>query len=412
MENELQKSADTDRIKTRYQAMLPMDEPTTRKWAGSEALAIGRGGETRVSEATGISRTTIRRGIKEIKEKFNDNFTDIRYKYKLRSPGGGRKRLTEQNPSILADLHGLIDPVTSGDPMSNVKWTSSSTYKLSEQLNNLGYKICPDSVGKLLKEENYSLQANLKTIEGKPSPERDYQFKFIENIISEFQCYNQPIISIDAKKKELIGNFSNKGREWHKKGEPIKVNVYDFLDLGQGKVTPYGIYDLTYNEGLVNIGINHDTAEFATATIDKWWQNIGIERYNKSVTKLLILADGGGSNSSRSRLWKYCLQNLANKFQFPLYISHYPPGTSKYNKIEHRMFSYISINWRGKPLTTFSIILNLIANTTTVTGLKIYSMIDYKNYDLGIKISEEDFNKINITYNSENKLNYFISPIT
>lgn len=410
MESELQKSPVVDMIKTRYQAMLPMDEATKRKWAGSEAVAIGRGGESRVFEATGISRTTIRKGVNEIKEKLNNNSIENSHQSKIRAPGGGRKKIIELNPSILADLNGLVEPVTSGDPMHDVKWVSTSTYKLAERLSELGYKISPDSVGNLLKKENYSLQANLKSIEGVHSPERDYQFDFIQSMISDFQSCGQPIISIDAKKKELIGNFANKGREWHKSKEPINVNVYDFLNLGEGKVTPYGVYDITYNEGFVNIGLNHDTAEFAAASIQKWWLNIGKERYDNCATKLLILADGGGSNSSRTRLWKYCLQNLANKFEIPIYVSHYPPGTSKYNKIEHRMFSYISINWRGKPLTSFSVILNLIANTTTKTGLKIYPIIDHQIYEIGKKISDDDFKKINITFTSKNKLNYCISP--
>jgi transposase len=411
MKNELSQLSTVDLLKWRYHAMQPLDEATKRRWAGIEALTIGRGGENLVFEATGISRTTIRKGMNEVREKTDDDLIEKQAKTRIRTPGGGRKSLVTTNPAILAILHSLLEPVTSGDPMNNNRWTSASTYKLADQLNSLGYKISPDSVGNLLKSEGYSLQANLKSIEGEHSADRDYQFEFINKTIEYFKEYNQPIISIDAKKKELVGNFANKGKEWHKKQDPIKVNVYDFIDLGEGKVTPFGVYDINYNEGLVNLGITHDTAEFAAESVKKWWFTIGIQRYNNSATKLLILSDGGGSNSSRSRLWKFCLQDLANTFKIPIYVSHYPPGTSKYNKIEHRMFSYISINWRGKPLLSFRVVLNLIANTTTNTGLKIHSILDDHDYQIGKKVTNEEFDSINITYTSDqNKLNYCIKP--
>jgi hypothetical protein len=399
-----------DLIKVRYSTMQPMDEVTKRKWAASEALAIGRGGENRVFEATGISRATIRRGIQEIQARKDSNLKQNELNTRIRNPGGGRKSIKDKYKDLLPNLHAIVDPITSGDPMKVVKWSSLSTYKISDQLNFLGFPICPDTVAKILKEEGYSLQVTHKSIEGKPSLERDAQFIFINDSINNFTSLNQPVISIDAKKKELVGNFSNKGQEWRKKGEPVNVNVYDFLDLGEGKVAPFGVYDISYNEGLVSLGTNHDTAEFAVATIRKWWDNIGKLRYHDNHTKMLILADGGGSNSSRSRLWKQSLQILSNDISIPIYVSHYPPGTSKYNKIEHRMFSYISINWRGKPLLNLRIILNLIQNTTTKTGLKIHSLIDDYQYKIGIKISDKEFKQINIEYLTENKLNYCISP--
>jgi hypothetical protein len=399
-----------DPIMVRYSNMQPMDELTKRKWAASEALAIGRGGENRVFEATGISRATIRRGIQEIQARKDPNFNQDEINDRIRQPGGGRKKITEKYLDLLPNLHAIIDPITSRDTMKVVKGTSLSTYKISDSLKILGFPICPDTVGKILKEEGFSLQVTHKSIEGNPSLELDAQFLFINESINSFISLNQPIISIDAKKKELVGNISNKSQEWHKKGEPVKVNVYDFLDLGEGKVAPFGVYDISYNESLVSLGTNHDTAEFAVATIRKWWDNIGKFRYNDNPTKMLILADGGGSNSSRSRLWKQSLQNLVNEISMPIYVSHYPPGTSKYNKIEHRMFSYISINWRGKPLLNLNIILNLIQNTTTKTGLKIYSLIDDNQYKIGIKIPDSEFKKININYLNESKLNYRIYP--
>jgi hypothetical protein len=399
-----------DLIKARYSIMQPMDEVTRRKWAASEALTLGRGGENRVFEATGISRTTIRRGIQEAQARKDSNLNQNRSKTRIRQPGGGRKSIKDKYIELLPNLHAIVDPITPGDPMKVVKWSSLSTYKISNQLNFQGFPICPDTVGKILKEEGFSLQVTHKSIEGKPSLERDAQFIFINESINNFTSLNQPVISIDAKKKELVGNFSNKGQEWRKKGEPVVVNVYDFLDLGEGKVAPFGVYDISFNEGLVSLGTNHDTAEFAVATIRKWWEKIGKLRYNDNLTKMLILADGGGSNSSRSRLWKQSLQNLANEIYIPIYVSHYPPGTSKYNKIEHRMFSYISINWRGKPLLSLNIILNLIKNTTTKTGLKIQSLVDDYQYKIGIKIPDKEFKQINIEYLTENKLNYCISP--
>jgi hypothetical protein len=390
--------------------MQPMDELTKRKWAASEALAIGRGGENRVSEATGISRATIRRGMQEIQARKDPDFKQDELNNRIRQPGGGRKKITEKYLDLLPNLHAIVDPITSGDPMKVVKWTSLSTYKISDSLKSLGFPISPDTVGKILKEESFCLQVTHKSIEGKPSLERDAQFLFINESINSFISLNQPIISIDSKKKELAGNFSNKGQEWHKKGEPVKVNIYDFLDLGEGKVAPFGVYDIFYNECLVSLGTNHDTAEFAVATIRKWWDNIGKFRYNDNPTKMLILADGGGSNSSRSRLWKQSLQNLVNDISIPIYVSHYPPGTSKYNKIVQLMFSYIYFNWRGKPLLNLNIILNLIQNTTNKPGLKIYSLLNNNQYRIGIKISDSEFKKINVDYLTENKLNYCIYP--
>jgi hypothetical protein len=383
-----------------------------RKWAASEALTIGRGGVLWVHMATGISKNTIRKGIEETNVSLPCGENDDKVSTtRIRAIGGGRKQLIESDPSLLVDLHMVMDPITSGDPMNILKYTSHSTYNISKELNLRGHSVSPDTVGRLLKKENYSLQATAKTIEGGYDPNRDSQFNFINSMISIFTRLHQPIISVDAKKKELVGNFANKGKEWQKKGEPINVHVYDFLDLGDGKATPYGIFDINYNEGFVNVGMSHDTAIFATESIKKWWLNIGAIRYNNSASKLLILADGGGSNSSRNRSWKLYIQNFANIIKMPIYICHYPPGTSKYNKIEHRMFSYISINWRGRPLTTFRIIVNLIASTTTNNGLKIHAELDSNIYEIGKKVSDADFDNINIKYSNINpKYNYCIRP--
>lgn len=412
MKNEPSNST-SSMIKLRYTSMLPMDEATKRKWAASEALAIGWGGESLVSQATGISRTTIRKGIHEVKE---DKVTDSTGETKLikrtiRAFGGGRKKLIQLTPSILADLHGIIEPVTSRDPIKNTKWPPKSTYKIAAELSLLGYKISPDTVRRLLKERYYGLQSNLKSIESINNTEINKQFIYINNIISIFKNLNYPIISVDINKKELVSCLSNNITEWQKNSELIKVNIYNFLDSGIGKAAPFGVYDIQYNKELVNIDINHDTAEFAVETIKKWWINIGKIRYDNSPSKLLILTNSDGSNLSRSRLWRFNLQKFANMTNMKIYVCHYPPGISKYNKIELRMFSYISINYREKPITSFNIIVNVIENTTK-KNTKTYALLDKNKYDVGSKISNKDFNTINIKFSPyyKSKFNYCISP--
>ncbi len=342
-------------IKKKYELLSPvLDERTRRLWAATEAKTIGYGGQTIVSVATGLSRTTISTELKRLK---NKDFSETQGK--IRTPGAGRKKLTEQEPNLLVDLELLVEPTTLGDPESPLRWTCKSTRKLAEALQAKGYKIGRQKVAHLLDDLGYSLQANRKTKEGGTNPDRDAQFNHIYNKVNNFQERSQPVISVDTKKKESVGEYKNSGKEWRPKGEPELVKVYDFVDKKLGKVSPYGVYDQTANIGWVSVGVNHDTAEFAIESIRRWWNKMGSRRY-PDATELLITADGGGSNGSRVRLWKIALQNLADETGLHITVSHFPPGTSKWNKIEHRMFSHISMNWRGKPLTSHEVIVNLI----------------------------------------------------
>jgi hypothetical protein len=305
----------------------------------------------------------------------------------------------------------LIDPSTRGDPMTVLRWTSKSTYKLAADLCSEGHKVSPRTVARLLLNAGYSLQANSKTREGMEHPDRNAQFEFINTQSKLFMRQKQPVISVDAKKKENIGNFANKGREWNPKGQPEKVKTHDFVDPELGKAIPYGTFDLTNNEGWVSIGIDHDTADFAVTTIQRWWKEMGKSHYGETIKKLYINADGGGSNSSRSRLWKISIQKFANELEVPIHVSHFPPGTSKWNKIEHRLFSQITKNWRGRPLTSLGVIVNLIANTTTNNGLKVKAEIDTNTYLTGVKVSDEEFEKINLKpAKFHGDWNYCIAP--
>jgi transposase len=345
-------------IKEKYQALLPLlDEHSKRRWAAVEAKAIGHGGQTLVSKATGLSRHTIYAGLRELEQSEEIQEQSIRRK------GGGRKKLCDVDLLILTDLDELVEPDSRGDPQSPLRWTCKSTRGLAEELQSKGHKIGYRKVAALLQELGYSLQSLRKTREGGFSTDRNLQFAYINNKIKEFQGNGQPVISVDAKKKELIGDFQNKGREWQPKGKPEKVRVYDFIDKELGKANPYGVYDLVANEGWVSVGTDHDTAEFALESIRRWWIKMGQQRY-PNATELLIMADGGGSNGSRNRLWKMKLQEFANEMKLRISVCHFPPGTSKWNKIEHRMFSYISMNWRGRPLINLETVVNLIANTT------------------------------------------------
>lgn len=392
-------------IHSKYEAIGPcLNEKSRRIWAATEARALGRGGKSLVNRATGISRPTIDRGIKELKDK---EFIKLNNQ---RNKGGGRKKLTEKHPDLLKALDGLVDPTSRGDPMSSLKWTSKSTRKLAAQLKLQKYDVEYRTVGTLLNSMDYSLQGNRKAKEGNSHPDRDAQFIHINDAIKELHKKRQPTISVDTKKKENIGEFKNNGKEYCKKGNPMLVNSHDFPDARLGKVAPYGVYDLGKNKGWVSVGISGDTAAFAVNTIRTWWYKMGKKLY-ENASELFITADCGGSNGNRLRLWKTELQKFANETGLIICVAHFPPGTSKWNKIEHRMFSYISINWRGKPLITRETVVNLIGNTTTETGLEIQSVLDENQYELGRKVSDEELNAVNIersTFHPE--WNYKIKP--
>ncbi len=380
-----------------------LNEKTRRIWAATEATSLRAKGVAIVSEATGISRTTIYAAINELS--FDSTETE-----RIRRTGGGRKRLVDKDKDILVKLEELLEPNTRGDPESPLRWTCKSTRQLAEELTKLGHKICDRTVCDLLSELGYSLQANRKSQEGRNHPDRDAQFQYISRKSKRFKKLKQPVISVDTKKKEMIGNYSNKGKEWQRKGEPINVNTHDFPDPKTPKASPYGVYDITNNKGWVSIGMSNDTAEFAVSTIKKWWNNVGCIKYPHA-NEIYITCDSGGSNSSRARLWKFELQQLSNDTGLSFHVSHFPPGTSKWNKIEHKMFSFISINWRGIPLTTFNVIVNLIGNTKNNSGLEIVCEMDETIYEKGIKIPDNEFSEINIRMcKFHGEWNYIIKP--
>jgi len=394
-----------NQISERHKLLKPLlNEKLTRLYCAAEAKVLKHGGIQKVSEQTGLSRTTISNGLKELESPENiDN-------ERIRKAGGGRKKEKDKNPEISTKLDSLLEPALRGEPESSLLWTSKSLRKLSEELKKENFNVSHKLVGELLKEKGFSLQANRKTYEGKGHPDRDAQFEFIHYRVKEFQMNQMPVISVDAKKKELVGNFKNNGKEWKPKYSAEKVNAYDFLSTAEGLAIPYGVYDLTMNEGWVSVGIDHDTAEFAVESIRKWWFKMGKERY-KNADKLLITADGGGSNGRRNKLWKKQLQELSDEINIEIHMCHFPPGTSKWNKIEHRLFSNISKNWRGRPLVSYEVVVNLIASTVTTTGLKIQSEIDTKQYKTGIKVGEEEMKKINLTQDDfHGEWNYVIKP--
>ena len=388
-----------------------LNESQRRKTAGQKALEFGWGGISKVSNLTKISMDTIRKGISELKSKEEFDISRIRKK------GGGRKKIIEKFPEIKTEILNILENNTIGDPMKTLKWTSKSTIKIAKILQEKGYKISEDTVGVFLKKINYSLQQNRKQFEGdsKISPEkRDSQFKYINKYSSKIKK-KDVLLSVDCKKKELVGNFKNNGRKWQKKGESEKVNVYDFPSLAKGKAIPYGTYDIKKNKGFVNVGINHDTAEFAVESLFQWYEQFGKYEY-PNMKELVICADGGGSNSSRSRLYKFFLQRFVNKYKIKITVLHFPPGTSKWNKIEHKLFSFVSMNWKGEPLRTYQIILNFINTTITksktdLPDLKVSARLDKREYKTGIKISDEEFNNINLKRHSVNpEWNYSILP--
>jgi hypothetical protein len=396
-------------IKSRYRALAPlMDERMRRQWAATEAQTYGRGGVSAVSSATGMSRNTIRKGLFELAAR--KKHPRVAVSPRIRKEGGGRKRLTETDPGLGPALDRLIEPATRGDPMSPLRWTCKSTTHLAQALTAQGHRVGAWTVGSMLKQAGYSLQSNRKTKEGGTHPDRNAQFEYINASVERFQHRGQPVISVDTKKKELVGPFKNGGREWQPKGEPEQVVIHDFVDEELGKVIPYGVFDLSRNEGWVSVGVDHDTAQFAVQAIARWWQKMGAKRYPKA-RELLITADGGGSNGSRCRLWKIALQELTTRLGFPIHVHHFPPGTSKWNKIEHRMFSHITENWRGRPLVSHEVIINLIANTKTRTGLRIRAGLDPAKYPTGIKVSDAEISALNLKHAEfHGDWNYVILP--
>jgi len=396
------------RIGQKYQALRPeMDERMRRQWAATEARDLGWGGVTAVAQATGLSRVTITLGMRELELPTKQREEEAA---RIRRPGAGRHPLTESDPELLAALEVLIEPMTRGDPESPLRWTCKSTRRLAEELRRQQHPVSPSTVARLLHGAGYSLQANRKTREGSSHPDRNAQFEYINACVQRFLKRGQPAISVDAKKKENVGDFKNGGREWLPKGEPEDVRVYDFVIKSLGKAALYGVYDLLQNQGWVSVGIDHDTAQFAVNSIRRWWDEMGQERFPRT-TELLITADGGGSNSHRSRLWKVSLQELADEMGIKLNVCHFPPGTSKWNKIEHRLFSFITKNWRARPLVNLEVIVNLIANTTTKTGLTVKAALDTNRYPTKIKVPDEQLARLRLkrhTFHGE--WNYTLSP--
>lgn len=381
-----------------------LNEKGKRLWGAVEATSYGRGGFTAVCKATGLSTATLARGMKELRT------TSYSTTEKIRKPGGARKKISKKCPQLLEALENLVDPTAKGDPESHLRWTSKSVRHLAESLKEQGFKISHQTTATLLNELGYSLQVNQKSLQGSSHEDRENQFRFINNHISGMHNCGQPAISVDTKKKELIGNYKNDGREYQKKGNPIEVNDHDFPDARLGKVVPYGVYDIGKNKGWVSVGISADTAQFAVNTIRTWWYRMGVHTYPEA-KELLITADCGGSNGYRVKLWKVELQKLANELNLKIRVCHFPPGTSKWNKIEHRLFSYISKNWRGKPLITRETVVNLIANTRTSKGLEIQAVLDENEYRAGLEVEDAQINSLNIVgAKFHPEWNYTISP--
>lgn len=396
---------DESAIRQRYETLLPvLDERSRRRFAAAEALSAGRGGVAAVSRATGIARSTIGRALREVSS------GEALEPGRVRRPGAGGKPKIETDPSLLDDLRALIEPDTRGDPQSPLLSTCKSLSRLSRALCDMGHRVGRTLIGELLHDLGYSLQGNRKTREGTCHPDRDAQFRYINDRVKDALAAGEPAISVDTKKKELVGDFRNGGREWHPKGSPEDVRVHDFVIPGLGRAVPYGIYDIADNTGWVSVGIDHDTAAFAVNAIHDGWMQMGRARY-PNATHLVITADGGGSNGSRVRLWKVELQKLADDLGLTITVCHLPPGTSKWNKIEHCLFSFITVNWRGKPLVTHQAIVQLIAATTTETGLEVRCALDTNTYPAGVKISDEELDALNIIrHDFHGDWNYTIHP--
>ncbi len=377
-------------IRRRFKALLPvLDERARRWWAATEAQALGHGGVVCVAEATGLSRTTIRAGIGEL-------VNNAPVATRVRRPGGGRRRLVESNVELLAALESLVEPATRGDPMCPLRWTCKSKENLARALAGQGHAVSASTVGRLLHELGYSLQAVQKNREGVSHPDRNAQFEYITSSVKRFQKRGQPVVSVDTKKKELVGDFKNAGREWRLKGAPDQVHVHDFPDDALGKAIPYGVYDMARNEAWVSVGQDHDTPAFAVASIRQWWRTMGRPAY-PDATDLLITADAGGSNGYRARAWKVQLQELADDTGLCIHVCHFPPGTSKWNKIEHRLFCHITQNWRGQPLRSYETIVNLIASTHTSAGLRVKARLDKRNYPTGEKVTAQELKELAFT---------------
>lgn len=387
--------------------IFPALSESQKRWvAGALSLEIGHGGVLIVQEISGLSRPTIIKGRKEVKS------AKVPFELeRIRSPGGGRKNIFEQDKNLMKDIEKILSETTAGDPMSLLRWTCKSVHRMAEELSKRGHAISYRTVHRILREQGYSLQSNRKALAGKNNPNRDEQFKIINRRVKKFIKEGLPVISVDTKKKELIGNFKNPGKSWRKKDDPTLVEDHDFPSRSTGKAIPYGTYDIGRNEGLVNIGISRDTAQFAVNSILRWWSQFG-ERNYPNAGEILICADGGGSNGSNNRLWKYCLQRFSDKTGLEVSVCHYPPATSKWNKIEHRMFSYISSHWQGCPLESYEAMIQLIGSTTTTQGLRIKAKLDKRQYKKGRKISNDEFLAINLIHNKKfPKWNYVILPL-
>lgn len=407
----MQDAAVIERIRRKYAPLRRvLDERSRRLWAATEAMELGWGGMTVLAKATGLSPTTIRSGIAEVRLQSKSRTKVISVAPRIRCVGGGRKPVTDHDPELLAALEALVEPMARGEPDSPLRWTIRSTRVLAKTLTQRGHTVSHATVGTLLGKAGFSLQANRKTREGTSHPDRNAQFEYIQKLVKRFQRRGQPVVSVDTKKKELVGDFKNGGREYRRCGRPAPVRVHDFLDKKLGKAIPYGVYDLANNEGWVSVGITHDTAEFATATIRRWWEQMGCVRFPRA-KELLITADSGGSNASRTRLWKVALQELANVTGLTMTVCHFPPGTSKWNKIEHRLFSFITQNWRGKPLVTVKAIVELIGNTRTTKGLIVKAALDPNDYPPGKTVSDEQLNDVKLErHKFHGDWNYTIRP--
>lgn len=382
-----------------------LNEAQARWYVAREALARGRGGVQAMHELTGLSRPTILKGVRELRE-----HKELLASGRIRQPGGGRKRLEQADPGFERAIEHIMEENTAGDPMSLLRWTNKSIATIAGELTRQGHPASNETVRRRLRELGYSLQGNVKTLEGESPIERDAQFRYINGQVKRFLRRHAPVLSVDTKKKERVGAFKNSGKTWRPRGDPVEVNIYDYPSLGLGTAIPYGAYDLQRNEGFVNVGVSHDTAEFAVGSVRRWWKFFGCRHYPQA-TALLLCADGGGSNGSRNRAWKFHLQQLADELGLDVTVCHYPPGTSKWNKIEHRMFSFISLNWKGQPLVSYETVVNLIGSTRTQTGLRIKATLDSREYEVGVKITDQEMDRVNLRpHRTHPQWNYTIAP--
>jgi hypothetical protein len=386
-----------------------LNEVQARVFVAQKAMEEGRGGISRLSRLTGMSRPTIMKGVAELRGKAAVGTGDGG---RIRRPGAGRKRVEEGNPAFQRDLVRILEETTAGDPMSHLKWTNKSTRMMADELGRKGHQVSHVTVARRLREMGYSLQANVKTVEGPQHPDRDEQFRYINKLVSRFLRTKDPVLSVDTKKKELIGAFENRGRRWKRKGEPERVSVHDFPSMAEGKAIPYGAYDVARDEALVNVGITHETAEFAVESVRRWWKVLGKKAYPEA-RRVLICADAGGSNGNRLRAWKVHLQRLSEQLRLPITVCHYPPGTSKWNKIEHRLFSFVSMNWKGRPLVSYEAVVNLIGATRTRSGLKVKAVLDTNAYETGQKVADREMKVLHLKQHTfHGDWNYTLLPRT